>query len=60
MFREIQHLINSNLFDKFGDVRYQYHSALVVVEGGGDDGDVAEVDVVRRFIEDEEAGAFHR
>ena len=39
-------------------MRYHDHSALVFVEGLGDDREVTEVDMIGWLIEDEEAGFF--
>ena len=52
---EVERLVYADLFHEIGDVAHEYHRAFVFVERGRDHGNVAEVDVVRGFVEDEES-----
>jgi len=58
LFPQLQRLINADLGDEFGDVGDEDQGAFELVEGFGDDGEVAEVDMIGRLVEDEEAGTF--
>ena len=46
--------------DEFLDVGDEDHRSFIFVESFGDDGEVSEVDMVGRLIEDEESWFFER
>ena len=50
---EIERLVDADLFDELGDVADKHHCTFVLVEGFGDHGQVAEIDVVRWLVQDE-------
>ena len=51
---QIQSLIDPDLIDEFLIMAHEDHTSVVLVQSLRDDGQVTEIDVIRRFIEDQE------